>query len=328
MAKIRLRLETTGPSFSKGADPKGAPEFRAPSIRGQLRYWLRALVGAEDQTAAKVWKRETTVFGSTESGSVVTVRVSGSIGKQIAESDEPNDNKNPAYYKPYLLPHRLNEREKSPDYAIRPKTKTTLSLLTRPGVPMPQDAINAVSLWLLLGGVGKRSRRMMGGLQPVKVLEPAEGLLPDWMRAEPQSVSDWAAWYGHELNRVIKVGASPSRIPDFPTLHPQHCCILVGERLFSNATEANQALFRELLRTKFLSDETMFGFAGSGGRRASPVIAQVRSVSGNYFPVLTIFRSPIRRPNGKSTDWSILNRFIDEVQTTFSTTIVYGGKFA
>ncbi|WP_448575939.1 type III-B CRISPR module RAMP protein Cmr1, partial [Thermomicrobium sp.] len=42
---IRLPLETLTPLFLGGADPRGDPELRASSVRGALRFWLRALLG-------------------------------------------------------------------------------------------------------------------------------------------------------------------------------------------------------------------------------------------------------------------------------------------
>jgi len=326
MATIRLKLATTAPLFLKGADPRGDPEFRASSIRGQLRYWLRAIAGAETQNLSEVWARENAVFGSTERGSVVTVRVSKGVQQPMSEhDDEPRDGR--GRYKPYLLPHRQNDREKSPDYAIRPGTAVFLTLSTRPAVKIPADVLKALSLWLLLGGVGKRSRRMMGGLQ-LSTVNDGTDYLPEWMTVIPENVDLWAQWYKYELERVLGVIPSPAQQPSFPTLHPNHCCVLVGQRLFPSANDANIALFRGLLRTKFLNDETMFGFAGGGGRRASPVIAQVRKVGDDYFPVFTIFRSPIQRPRGAPGDWGILNRFIDALINDFQATIVYGGKFS
>lgn len=39
---LTVTLETVTPLFLGGADPRGAPELRAPAFRGALRYWLRA----------------------------------------------------------------------------------------------------------------------------------------------------------------------------------------------------------------------------------------------------------------------------------------------
>lgn len=333
MASITVHLQTTGPMFLKGADPRGDPEFRAASIRGQLRFWLRAILGAETQNLTAIWEQESAIFGSTGAGSKVMVRLSrsGPMRQKSKFDDEPSDSKS-GRYKPYLLPHRSNERERSQDWAVRPGTSVTLTMSTRPGVKLPQQAVDALSLWLLLGGVGKRSRRMFGGFSLRDSVDPAlagAALVPQWMREVPTTTDSWVAAYKHELARILN--PSPISDPSFPVLHPDHCQILVGGNHFESAVKANEHLFRELLRKKYLNDETMFGFAGGSGRRGSPVVAQARIIGEEeVFGVFTIFRSPIRRPAGKPADWSIMNRFATDLQDPvhYGAQYVFGGPFA
>lgn len=332
MASINVQLQTTGPLFLKGADPRGDPEFRVASIRGQLRYWLRAILGAETQDLSSIWKQESAIFGSTGGGSMITLRLSrnGVFRQKSKSEDEPSDPRS-GRYKPFLLPHRMNERERSPEYAIRPGTRVTLTLSTRPGVRIPQRAVDALSLWLLLGGVGKRSRRMFGGFSlrdAVNVESAGSALVPDWMQSVPQDSAGWVSAYHTELGRIIR----PERIaePAFPVLHPDHCHVLVGRNRFESAVRANEHLFRDLLRKKYLDDETMFGYAGGGGRRASPLVAQARVIGDDdVFGVFTILRSPLRR-QGKPTDWSILNRFAADLKDSrhYDAETVHGGPFA
>jgi len=40
-----VTLETVTPLFLGGADPRGAPELRAPALRGAMRYWLWTALG-------------------------------------------------------------------------------------------------------------------------------------------------------------------------------------------------------------------------------------------------------------------------------------------
>lgn len=327
MATLRLKLITTAPLFLKGANPRGDPEFRAASVRGQLRYWLRAMLGAETQELSEVWRRESAIFGSTERGSVVTVRVSRGVVKQKARSDELKDTRTEQYMA-HLLPHREGGiGNPSKDFAIRPNTSVTLEILTRPAVRFPEDVKNALSLWLLLGGIGKRSRRMMGGLQLAGITNENNIPLPEWMTITPDTPQLWVEWYQYELGRIISnPNSSIGGIPVFPILHPNHCCILVGQHLFTSATEANQALFGLLRNNTFRPNSDAFGFAGGGGRRASPVIAQVRKLSEDeYFPIITILRSKPLKPSHWNT---VMNDFIDAVTTTFNATKVYGDKFS
>lgn len=44
-ASLTVTLETVTPLFLGAAEPRGGAELRAPSFRGALRYWPRALVG-------------------------------------------------------------------------------------------------------------------------------------------------------------------------------------------------------------------------------------------------------------------------------------------
>lgn len=43
--ELKATLEIVTPLFLGGANPRGAPELRAASVRGVLRFWLRALLG-------------------------------------------------------------------------------------------------------------------------------------------------------------------------------------------------------------------------------------------------------------------------------------------
>jgi len=75
---MKVTLEAVTPLFLGGADPRGEPELRAASIRGALRFWLRALLGGVigDKDLDALRKAESAVFGSTDTGaSPVVVRI-------------------------------------------------------------------------------------------------------------------------------------------------------------------------------------------------------------------------------------------------------------
>lgn len=61
LPSVTFACETVTPLFLGGADPRGEPELRAPSLRGAMRYWFRALLGEPDPT--KLSLREAKVFG-------------------------------------------------------------------------------------------------------------------------------------------------------------------------------------------------------------------------------------------------------------------------
>lgn len=85
IAKLTVTLEAVTPLFWGGADPRGAPELRAPSFRGAMRYWLRAALGGvcgDDEARLAVMREaEARVFGSTDEqcggASSIILRVKG-----------------------------------------------------------------------------------------------------------------------------------------------------------------------------------------------------------------------------------------------------------
>ncbi len=75
MQEIIFTLRTVTPLFLAGAD-QSAAELRAPSFRGLMRYWHRALVGGlvgtDDAGLKKVSEAESTLFGTTDKGSAIS----------------------------------------------------------------------------------------------------------------------------------------------------------------------------------------------------------------------------------------------------------------
>jgi CRISPR type III-B/RAMP module RAMP protein Cmr1 len=301
---MNFDLAFVSPAFLYGAYQRGPalPELRAPSLRGQLRYWLRAIAGARYPTLHDVYKAEEIVFGSTQKGSAVIVRLYAS---RIDTQTTP------------MLPHRegTNKPVSSQD-AIRIGQRATLELVTRPGVTMPDDALHALKVWSLIGGIGKRSCRMFGAVR----LTPSD-VVGVWYES-PDSPVALATLINNTLTSAIGTIPAPiAAIPDFPTLRPDHSWVVVCADGHANPLDANQWLFRNLLRSaKYRPHEDTFGFA-RGGRRVSPLIAQVRRIGDTYYPVLTAIRS---RPD-RRIEWNILRDFMLDVETTCSGLRAWGG---
>src|SRR5438105_461945 len=95
MQEVTFTLQTITPMFLAGADQTKA-ELRAPSFRGLMRYWQRALVGGIFGTDAKglqeVMKRETDVFGATDTGSAVSIKVSNATNAPKEFTERVNEN--------------------------------------------------------------------------------------------------------------------------------------------------------------------------------------------------------------------------------------------
>ncbi len=312
MSQIILRLRFDSPAFVNGSDPRGSPEHRAPSIRGQLRYWARAIIGARTTDLKTVWEQESAAFGSTKAGSPVIVRVN-----PIYPARE-NIDRIP------MLPHRQHTGGNvSRMEGMKPDTPFTLRCQTRPAVVMPPLFEQALTVWLLLGGVGKRSRRMFGspGIRnhPVNNFEDVAlaSALGPW-----NSPDDLARAVRTTLSHIVGEGGNQSQIPRFPTLHPQFSWVMVGKRGYADAEEANRVLF-SLLRGEYRLDaEEIFGRTRGNDRCASPLIAQVRRIGNQYYPVLTYFYTDALRQYRE-----VINNFMKDAMKEFSGEIVWGGEF-
>ncbi len=106
MQEVTFTLQTITPLFLAGADQTKA-ELRAPSFRGVLRYWLRALVGglvgADDTGLRQVIEVEADVFGTT-----VTPREE--MSNQLAGIFRLKQTfRSFSRREPILIPKRLNE---------------------------------------------------------------------------------------------------------------------------------------------------------------------------------------------------------------------------
>lgn len=307
LADITLVLKANGPVFLHGAEPRGATEWRAPSVRGQLRYWLRAIEGARlGGNVPAVWQAESAVFGSTGRGSAVAVRCREGDGVQHGKE------------KP--VPHSKTFT----DSAILEGSSLKLFLSTRPGVPLPPQALNTLTTWLLLGGIGKRSRRLFGSLQ---VTGSKSETVPDdqlWWKQDTSSADKLidAAKSHFRLVMGDATAYRPIPVPSFPLLHPQQCWVLVGRERFASAEEANRVLFTELLRKPPFLDDSVFGYVRGSNRRASPLIAHAHRVAGDIVPILTAFRSE----NNESLNWNRMNQFMTAAQKRFNAETVWGGE--
>lgn len=153
MRKLEVTLETVTPVFLGGADQK--PELRPPSIRGQLRYWLRAalggIVGNQDLEVLK--KTESELFGSTEGTGAVAVRASW-LNSKI-----------PALVKEDALPHKSADHPAVMD-GFPAGAPFNVTLSQRDGSDdVWLSAVSAFLLTVAYGGLGRRCRRGWGSLR-------------------------------------------------------------------------------------------------------------------------------------------------------------------
>lgn len=182
---LTVTLETVTPLFLGGADPRAAPELRPPSFRGAMRYWLRAALGGVigDQNLAGLQKLESAVFGNTEYGSPIQLRLSGNLNY----SDKP------------ILPHKAGQvsgRRKAFD--VGQQFNLTISQLRTDDEVVWQAACAALNLATTFGGIGLRARRGYGTLRVVQVSPAGSNVC-----TSPNTREGWEEHIQHTLTHAL-----------------------------------------------------------------------------------------------------------------------------
>lgn len=264
MHEVSFKLETLTPLFLAGAD-QNEPELRAPSFRGVLRYWLRALLGGclahnGSPVLADVVSQEAEVFGTTDRGSSVLLRLQSNQMTQ----PEPfrRERRDVVTGQDYLFWSMAMQGQRR-CYPPGGTFTVTLSMHNR---PMPADVAQRVqevahrkaifdqavaSFWLLtyLGGIGSRSRRGGGSLGLVETSGWEEE--PRFQTSTtPEGFHDFLS-AGLSAARRLCTRHPPAalRYADFDVLAPELCriWILQDATPWTTAKQALEAIGSRLM---------------------------------------------------------------------------------
>jgi len=290
---MRAELETVTPLFLAGANPRGS-ELRAPSFRGVMRFWLRALLGGVlGDNSQEIFKHESAVFGSTEHASPVIVRVKDKL--KVGD------------YRP--LPH--NPKKSFTFKGLTPDQIFTLTLLSRDENAL-KKAAKALQLLCLLGGLGRRSRRGFGSLQIVN------GDLP---KLEASTTKELSSRLKEQLEKITgNKFASVSSTPSFPILHPCWAQVRVYKKEFGSWEEA----IRFVMGKAHEHRNPSLGWAGGKEeRQASPIHVHVTKLTnGKYALVLTTLLSKVNPSLESRADRGKLVAFLN----AFEGEVIFGFK--
>ncbi len=170
LVELRVRLEVVTPILGGSHQTRDIDDvdvIRAPSVRGHLRFWWRALYAAQYAKPDVLYQRESALWGraANDDGgrSAVDIRVSVEGNGAIDNSDIDFQQTPGAYA---LWPARAEKRQrqvvKPPVPRRKPGTKFQLTF----NVPSIYEAevSNALRAWILFGGYGGRTRRGLGSL--------------------------------------------------------------------------------------------------------------------------------------------------------------------
>lgn len=264
MQSLKVSLETVTPLFLGGANPRGEPELRSSSVRGALRFWLRALLGgaigdSPDKLDA-LRQAESAVFGSTELGAspVVICLRHGSLSQVPFSRLASWNDKDKRYGMPGIAYMFFGARETGEEpgrSAINAGTVFNLNLSFRAGFGLSNKEAFArayAALWLLthLGGLGARSRRGGGSLQVREVIEPKgvpEDLPPLIVNATtPKNLQKEIGDGLSCLRRLVGTAVNIQSPSTFDVLHPSLCKIWVLDKAFHNWSEALEEIGKKM----------------------------------------------------------------------------------
>jgi CRISPR-associated protein Cmr1 len=291
-----VTLETVTPLFLGGADPRGAPELRPPAFRGAMRYWLRAALGGviEDNNLKALHDLESSVFGSTDFGSPIHVRLRSLDGKPQSNTEK-------------ILPHKEG-REAGSRQAIRAGQRFELTLSTphHVGQEIWKAAIAALHMAVTFGGVGLRSRRGYGTLRVVGSTDPI--LLP----ASPTSLQGWKTFAQQTAENAVQAcrqlaQSQQLRVldqpPNGPTRFPcanKQSLIMICDLKASNAMDAVIQFMQKVPKDP--------AFGGIQPRQASPLWVRPIQTENGYGLLFLVLASKLRT----GTDYNKVREFLEE----------------
>lgn len=283
--KTRIfKITTATRMFMHGADNRRRAELRPPTIRGVMRYWFRALAGGLMDLRA-LRKAESQVFGSTEVGQRLLVRVS----PQIARWDNAP-----------LLPHKSGrDASESPAIQTGQELTVTLSAVGIEQSPSAEQRLDLTSwaFWLAvrLGGFGQRARRGAGSLRLLEV-QPALAEVAPPASTSLQRMKDLLEAGLKEAAGCVRrsfpgVHLGSDSVSSFPVLARGKAQIVVRKLAAVGEQEARKKVME--LRDAVDPTHRDPAFGGIRPRLASPVHVHLEpDGTGSFIAVATWFREP------------------------------------
>jgi len=156
-------------------EPDRITPIRGAAIRGQLRFWWRVLQNETDHK--KLWEAERRIWGMASEPGVVSIKVQASTSweevpvftcerKGTRWQVKPIGGMQAIAYGAFPLQPPKEELEKrdAPKPGVLHRYNAECELELRFPIHLREEIENAVNAWLLLGGVGGRTRRGFGAI--------------------------------------------------------------------------------------------------------------------------------------------------------------------
>ena len=264
---MTFNCEVMTPMFLNGADGS-TPELRAPSIKGALRFWWRAMNGhlpLEDRKDANgeivegLRTMEGKIFGSTSQRSKIIIQ-------EISWVDAPN------IIKEAKVPHKQFKND-----AINKGFAFTVRCMLTKSEHFSESQLESLFfLTLTLGGLGNRVRRGFGSVK----IEGFEDVSIDLIFKHLQNINP-------QFKQITEGGMTHIK-SDFK-LAPPYPFITMVElgRTQSSLVEKIADTTHDLLKKEGRTYEASLGFAGSRERFSSPIYVSVAPVKNGHAPIIT-----------------------------------------
>jgi CRISPR-associated protein Cmr1 len=253
MLRQTFKVELVTPCFLGGA--RDQADWRGASIRGQLRWWFRAVAGAHfAQDLEKVRSAEEEIYGSTRRGSALRVlpglgpaaEKADPTGVPFGESLEAKDialrwgDKSSATLNRLRLQNRFSDPLHYLAYGpvakgklVRPFLPASTSVsfhlqwVRKPADDSAQLFASTLWAWLYLGGIGARSRKGFGSLHLQRITSDK----PAWKTPMDQDT------FRNEAGKLLTLGRRVDGEPAW-TCFSRGSRIFVGSKGFKTGDEA------------------------------------------------------------------------------------------
>ncbi len=242
-----ITLKVVTPLFS-GDDPTAPPShgpgsaIRVPSIRGQLRFWFRAVAsGAGVSNPAELWTQEEEVFGSVRDGKTTSSAIALRVDRQPVPERKGSA---PGWTKPpnndgitYLLGPGLWNNGRLDRGYLKPGSKIELKIRLSADDTINTRFFYAMWAWLTFGGLGARIHRGFGRLEAEAETRfdeffPHEIWDGNEIQTRPRTVEEWKALIERPIPDSVKLTDIPhdwhptsqpmAQRPEWPILDTHH----------------------------------------------------------------------------------------------------------
>jgi len=270
LEKREFEVEVVTPLFLGGADPKKA-ELRAPSIKGALRFWWRAI--HPNLSIIELKKQESRIFGDAgeESGkSKIQVKINNSLDYYQKNKENPVPHKQAKFSFPCFVAGE----------------KFSLSIYG------DKQIFDLFKFFLVVGGIGKRSRRGFGSLL-INKIDGKEYSQPSSMEkifALLQNISGNSFNFDNaQIKRIDKPIANYGYIKT----------IEVGK-----TSSNSMSILKKIGQSSHDNNSDYTGYAKGRERFASPVYVSVIKNSDGFKSIITTLNNSFKDPkknHGKDT---------------------------